>query len=181
MRRSTIETVLGAVVLLTAGVFLIFSYQTADVSGGSGGYKLSATFTNIGSLNRGDAVQMAGVNIGTVTDINLNEYFEAEVMIDIKSDIQIPADSVAIITSEGLLGGQYLGIQPGGALDNLESGGAITYTQPHVSLQELLGKFIYSSGTGGGSSESAAPPDGGGSGADESESANKNFGLGLSP
>ena len=179
MRRSTIETVLGAVVLLTAGVFLIFSYQTADVSGGGGGYKLSATFTDIGSLNVGDAVQMAGVSVGTVSNIELNEYFEAKVTMVIKSDIEIPVDSTATITSASLLGGQYLGLQPGGALDNLKKGGEITYTQPHVSLQELLGKFIYSggSGTGGGASGSGK----GRSGSSGSESGDDNFGLSLSP
>lgn len=156
MKRSTIETVLGAVVLLAAAVFLVFSYQTADVSRGSSGYKLFATFTNIGNLNVGDSVQMAGVKIGTVTDISLTEYFEARVTMTIDDDIEIPEDSAALITSQSLLGGQFLGIQPGGALDNLERGDTITHTQPHVSLEELLGKFIYSSsgagGSGGGSS-----------------------------
>ena len=153
MKRSTIETVLGAVVLLAAGVFLVFSYQTADVSRSSNGYKLHATFTNIGNLAIGDSVQMAGVKIGNITDISLTEYFEAEVTMTINDKIEIPEDSAAVITSESLLGGQFLGIKPRGALYNLQNGDKITHTQPHVSLEELLGKFIYSStGAAGGSS-----------------------------
>ena len=158
MKRSTIETVLGAVVLLTAGVFLIFSYQTADVSSGSSGYRLTANFTNIGSLGIGDTVQMAGVSIGTVSDIELTEFFEAKVTMRIDSNIEIPQDSAAVITSASLLGGQVLSIQPGGSLESLQAGDMMTHTQPHVSLEELLGKFIYSStGSGSGSSGGLSP------------------------
>lgn len=164
MTRSTIETVLGALVLLVAAVFLIFSYQTTDMSRGPNGYELSATFTNIGSLGVGDPVQMAGVKIGTVSEIELTEYFEAKVTLSLRQDIQIPEDSAAMISSTSLLGGQFLEIQPGGALDNIEAGGNITHTQPHISLSELLGKFIYSaSGSNSPSSSGASNTDRNGS------------------
>lgn len=149
MKRSTIETVLGAVVLLSAAVFLVFSYQTADVGPSSSGYEVTATFSNIGSLNVGGPVQMAGVRIGQITDISLTDFFEAEVTMAIDDDIEIPEDSAAIIASESLLGGNSISIQPGGALGTLGDGDALTHTQPHVSLVELLGKFIYSAGGAG--------------------------------
>lgn len=159
MRRSTIETVLGALVLLIAAIFLIFSYQTADMSQGPDGYELHATFTNIGSLRVGDPVNMAGVKIGTVNGIKLTEFFEAQVTLSIKKGLEVPEDSAALISSTSLLGGQFLEIQPGGSLDNIEPGGKITHTQPHISLSELLGKFIYSaSGSSDNSSSSGDTP-----------------------
>lgn len=169
MKRSTIETVLGAVVLLSAAVFLIFSYQTADVGPSSGGYEVSATFSDIGSLSIGGPVQMAGVRIGSITDISLTDFFEAEVTMAIDEDIEIPEDSAAVIASDSLLGGNSISIQPGGALKTLSDGDSLTHTQPHVSLVELLGKFIYSA-NGAGSQRS-------GSSGGESSSG----GSGLSP
>lgn len=163
MKRSTIETVLGALVLLTAAVFLIFSYKTAKISRDADGYELSATFSNIGSLGLGDSVQMAGVKIGVITDIHLTEYFEAEVVMTIDRGVQIPEDSAAVISSEGFLGGQILAIQPGGSMDILTKGDKITHTQPYVSLEELLGKFIYSapSANSSGGNASSGGGDGG--------------------
>lgn len=150
MKRSAIETVLGAVVLLVAAVFLGFSYKTADIRSGASGYELTAVFTNVGNLSIGDPVQMAGVKIGNISKISLTNYFEAQVDMMIDDEIEMPEDSAAIISSASLLGGQVLAIQPGGSLDVLEDGDVISHTQPHVSLEELLGKFIYSSTGAGG-------------------------------
>ncbi len=91
---------------------------------------------------------MAGVKIGTVTNLSLNpETFFADATFTVREDIGVPDDSTALISSEGLLGGNFLEIQPGGSLDNLPPGGEIEDTQGSVGLISLLMKFVGSSGS----------------------------------
>lgn len=147
MSRNVVETVLGAVVLLVAVVFLVFSYNKGDV-GEITGYKISAEFSAIGGLKAGDNVQISGVNVGKVADVSLNPAaYVAVVTMDIKPEIKIPSDSTAMISSESLLGGRYLQIEPGGAEDMLANGGKIEFTQAPQNLEQLLGKFIFSQGS----------------------------------
>lgn len=144
MKRSVIETVLGALVLLIAGVFLFYSYEVAQVST-DGGYEVSADFSTIGGLSSGDSVQISGVKIGTVTDVKLDsETYLARVFMSIDSDYQLPLDTAALISSESLLGGQYLELQPGAEEEYIEDGGRVQYTQAPQNLEQLLGQFIFS-------------------------------------
>lgn len=161
MSRNVVETVLGAVVLAVAAGFLIFSYNKGDV-GEIKGYKISAEFSGIGGLKTGDNVQISGVNVGKVADVALNsEAYVAVVTMDIEPNIKIPSDSTAMISSESLLGGKYLQIEPGGAEDMLTEGGKIEFTQAPLNLEQLLGKFIFSQGNKGeedsAKSDAAAP------------------------
>ena len=164
MSRSVIETVLGGFVLLGAFVFLIFSYSKGD-AGQVTGYQISANFSKIGGLKIGDPVQISGVKIGQVANVTLDpKTYLAKVTMEIEDDISVPDDSAAAISSAGLLGGLYLGIEPGGSEDMLKSGGEIQYTQAPQNLEELLGKFIFSMKDKGGDkdaekSESATPSD----------------------
>lgn len=144
MKRGVIETVLGAVVLLVAFIFLGLSYQTANISATSDTYPVKAKFSNIGGLKTGDKVQMAGVNIGRISDISLSEDYLAVVTMNIDNKYKLPEDSAAVVASESLLGGLYMSIEPGAAMDNVESNGELTFTQPYVSLEQLLGKFMFS-------------------------------------
>lgn len=145
MKRSVIETVLGAVVLIVALVFLTFSYSTANV-GSVSGYVISADFhQGIGGLNIGDDVQISGVKIGTITGISLvPESYAARVSMSIDPEVRLPDDTAAVIGSESLLGGRYLSLEPGGSEDMLEDGGQIYTTQSPQNLEQLLGKFIFS-------------------------------------
>lgn len=144
MKRSVIETVLGGLVLFVAAFFLIFSYQTANVSSVSG-YDLVADFSSIGGLKAGDDVQISGVKIGSVSRVDLNpETYLARVTITIDPDIRIPDDTAALISSESLLGGRYLALEPGGSEEMLHSGGRIPFTQAPQNLEQLLGQFIFS-------------------------------------
>lgn len=143
MKRNIIETVLGAVVLLVAGLFLTFSYSTSNV-GAVSGYEVKAVFDNIGGLSIGDKVVVSGVKVGSVSDVVLNkETYLAEVILDIEKQYQIPDDTGARITSESLLGGLYMQLEPGGSEDMIEPGGSIEYTQSPQNLEQLLGKFIF--------------------------------------
>jgi phospholipid/cholesterol/gamma-HCH transport system substrate-binding protein len=159
MKRNIMETVLGAVVLIVAVVFLSFSYSSANI-GDVNGYMLSADFSGTGGLKPGDSVQISGVKIGTVSKIELNpENYRARVYVDVNDGIKLPDDTAALISSESLLGGKYMELQPGASEEFLASGGQILYTQAPQNLEQLLGKFIFSmdkTGTGA-AGESAAP------------------------
>ncbi|MCB9990055.1 MAG: outer membrane lipid asymmetry maintenance protein MlaD [Rhodospirillales bacterium] len=144
MKRSVIETVLGAVVLFVAGFFLVFSYNTANVKSVKG-YEISADFSGIGGLAVGDDVQISGVKIGSVTGVTLDaETYLAKVTMSIDPDVMLPEDTAALISSESLLGGRYLALEPGAAEDPIPPGGRVPYTQAPQNLEQLLGQFIFS-------------------------------------
>jgi phospholipid/cholesterol/gamma-HCH transport system substrate-binding protein len=160
MKRSVIETVLGAVVLFIAGFFLVFSYNTANVSSVSG-YDLYADFSGIGGLAVGDDVVISGVKIGSVTGVTLAaDTYLARVKMTVDPDVKIPDDTAALISSESLLGGRYLSLEPGASEDYLKPGERVQYTQAPQNLEQLLGKFIFSVSSnkgGGGESADSAP------------------------
>ena len=165
MKRSVVETVLGAVVLFVAGFFLVFSYNTANVKK-VGGYEVVADFSGIGGLAGGDDVLISGVKVGTVTGVALNpETYLARVHLSIDDAVKLPDDTAALISSESLLGGRYLALEPGASEDMLEPGDRIEYTQAPQNLEQLLGQFIFSmqkdkpagDGEEGAAAEEAAP------------------------
>lgn len=144
MKRSIAETILGAVVVCVAATFLIYSINKADV-GAAVGYNVTADFSSIGGLKPGDAVQISGVKVGTVAFVELmQETYLARVHMTIKDGYALPTDTAALISSESLLGGQYLALEPGADEEMIENGGAIQYTQAPQNLEQLLGQFIFS-------------------------------------
>src|SRR6476620_12063596 len=143
-RRSIVEVVIGALVLLVAAGFLAYAIANSGRSTGSG-YTLYARFDHIDGLGVGNDVRLAGVKVGSVGEERIDpRTFQAVVGFSIRDDIKLPKDSAAIITSESLLGGKYLSLQPGGDEVVLQPGQMVTITQSSVSLEELLGKFIFS-------------------------------------
>ena len=146
MKRSVIETILGAGVLLLAIVFLVFSYKTADVRRVSG-YNVTAAFTGTGGLAEGDDVRISGVKVGSVNKLALDpQKYLAIVTISVDPTTKLPDDTSAIISSDSLLGGRYLELQPGGSDKMMKDGDRIQYTQAPQNLEQLLGKFIFSMG-----------------------------------
>ncbi len=144
MKRSIAETILGLVVIIAAGLFLTYSIKTADV-GAADGYTVTADFSNIGGLMIGDEVQISGVKVGSITNIELlPEIYLARVHINLRDQYKVPTDTAALVSSEGLLGGLYMSLEPGADEDTLEDGDAIQYTQAPQNLEQLLGQFIFS-------------------------------------
>ncbi|WP_421991417.1 outer membrane lipid asymmetry maintenance protein MlaD [Roseococcus sp.] len=143
--RSIAEVATGAIVLAAAGIFLVYAVLQSGRSPQTSGIALTAQFDRIDGLNSGADVRIGGVKIGSVTDLRIDpRTFQAEVAMRVRSDLRLPNDSSAEITSEGLLGGKYVSIVPGGADRLLADGGRITETQGSVSLESLLGRFIFS-------------------------------------
>lgn len=144
MKRSVAETVLGAVVVIAAGLFLTYSIKTADI-GHTDGYEITADFAGIGGLKAGDAVQISGVKVGTVSAVELlSDTYLARVHINLRNQYKLPTDTAALISSESLLGGLYLALEPGADDEMIEAGGRIQYTQAPQNLEQLLGQFIFS-------------------------------------
>lgn len=144
MKRSIVETLLGAAVLAVAGYFLFFSYSTANV-GSPDGFRVYADFSKIGGLKAGDSVQVSGVKVGKVESVSLTpDTYLARVQMDIDPSIKLPTDTAALISSESLLGGRYLSLEPGADEEMIPNNGRVEYTQAPANLEELLGKFIFS-------------------------------------
>ncbi len=144
MKRNVIETVLGAVVLLVAALFLFYSYKTANVKSVRG-YEVTAEFSGIGGLQVGDEVQISGVKVGTVMAVKLNpDNYLAAVVMSIDNSVRLPTDTAALISSESLLGGRYLALEPGAEEEVIPTGGRIQFTQAPQNLEQLLGQFIFS-------------------------------------
>lgn len=151
---------MGALVLVAAVAFLFFAFNKAGQHASTGGYPVTARFSSIDGLDTGSDVRIGGVKVGQVTDISIdpNSYL-AMVKLSIDPQIKLPVDSVASISTEGLLGGKYVGLLPGSSDDMLKPGALITHTEASVSLESLIGQFMYSSG-GTSSSGSSSPKSG---------------------
>jgi len=147
--ENTTGVLVGGVVLAAAIGFAIYGAQVAGLGDTSGQtYPLSASFRSLEGVSVGTDVRLAGVKVGTVTDVALNaETYRADTVVSVRGATQIPDDSAIIISSEGLLGGNFVEIVPGGSPFYFEPGDEITDTQGAVSLISLLLKFV-SGGSG---------------------------------
>jgi phospholipid/cholesterol/gamma-HCH transport system substrate-binding protein len=149
MRENIVETIVGTAVVVVAAAFLVFTLQTTGGGGSTSGYSLNAAFRSAEGVSVGTDVRLAGVKIGTVTDMVLDaQTFRAVTVMDISADVPIPDDSTAVVASEGLLGGTFVEIVPGGSFDNYADGAQILDTQGAVSLTSLLLRFVSGGGEG---------------------------------
>lgn len=144
MSNQWFETGVGAVVFAAAIGFGVYAAQVAGI-GDAGGkrYELTASFRSLEGVGVGTDVRLAGVKIGTVGSVVLNpETFRADTVVIIDKSAEIPDDSAIIISSEGLLGGNFVEVVPGGSPFFFSAGDEITDTQGAVSLISLLLKFV---------------------------------------
>ena len=148
MAGSVAETLIGAVVLVAAGGFMAYTAQTTDIGVGAGNYQITAQFRQVNGLNIGGDVRISGVKVGAVSELSLDPAtYYANVTLSIRSGVEIPTDSSAKISTDGLLGGAYVAIEPGGAEEMLAAGAEVEFTQGSVNILDLVSKAI--AGVGG--------------------------------
>lgn len=146
-QRNLAETVTGAVVLVVAVGFLGYAVANSGRTPVSG-YDLHARFDRIDGLSVGADVRVAGVKVGSVVSAGVDpKTYQAEVAFTVQNAVKLPRDSSAEVTSDGLLGGKYISLVPGGDDKLIPAGGTVTITQSAVNVEELLGKFIFSAAT----------------------------------
>ena len=141
------EVLVGAAVLAVAVGFFVYASNSTGSGPSGGSYQLTASFRSADGISVGTEVRLAGVRVGTVTGMELNPTtFRAETSFSLRDDIVLPDDSAVAISSEGLLGGNFVEIIPGGSPFNYAPGDSIVDTQGSVSLVTLLMRFVTGDG-----------------------------------
>ena len=139
MRGNLIESVMGAVVLVVAALFLFFAFNTSQLRAVPG-YELVADFERVDGVREGGDVRISGIKIGSIVGETLDsKTFLARLRLSIDPSVKLPDDTVAEIVSAGLLGDKYLSLVPGGSETLIPAGGQIKYTQSSVTLENLIG------------------------------------------
>ena len=144
MRYSSVEILMGAVVLVTAIGFLFLGLQSINTNQ-KDGYNISLIFGSSAGLKSGDSVKISGIDVGKIIklDLDLDDY-NAKIYINLSNEVKIPEDSSARITSSSLLGGNFLDIIPGTSETFLKPNDIIYDTSDSVSFIDMLGKMIFS-------------------------------------
>ncbi len=142
MSKQTRHTLVGALALIVAVVVFVVSHRGGPAKP-TNGYPVVARFAAIDGVGVGTKVLLTGIQIGQISDYSYDmEGQRAVVKLTIKNGIKIPLDSVVLIVSDGLLGPKYLKIQPGGDIDNMQSGDEFEYVQDSIVFEEILEKVI---------------------------------------
>jgi len=143
MKKFDLEVAVG--LFMIAGI-LCLGYLTVKLGRmdvlGKKGYEVYAVFSNIGRLKTGSSVVIAGVEVGRVEHISLDDY-RANVSLNIPSDIKIQEDAIASVKTKGLIGEKYIEITPGGSEKTLKPGGRIRDTQPAVDMEHLISNYVF--------------------------------------
>jgi phospholipid/cholesterol/gamma-HCH transport system substrate-binding protein len=143
MKKFDLELVVGLFIIVGIVCLGYLSIKLGKMEiVGERGYNIYALFTNVGGLKTGSPIVIAGVDVGRVKSITLENY-QARVVLSIPKDIKIQEDAIAIVKAKGLIGEKYIEITPGGSEKIIKPGGRIRETQSSVDLEELLSKFVF--------------------------------------
>jgi len=143
MGRTFVESLMGAVVLAVAGIFLFFALSQADL-GVVKGYNLTAKFASVGGLTNGADVRINGIKVGSVLTQQISpDTFEAIVNFSVRPDIHLPQDTVASVDSEGMLGSKFLKLDPGKSKSLIAEGGQVANTKTPQSLEDQVARVIF--------------------------------------
>ena len=151
MERAKIDIWVGLFVLIGAAAILFLALQSANLLTLSfqDTYRVVGKFDNIGGLKRQAAVRSAGVVVGRVTNVALDkQMFQAVVTVSVEKEYEFPTDTLARILTSGILGDQYISLEPGGEMDNMKDGDTIENTSDAFVLEKLISKFIFSATSG---------------------------------
>ncbi len=141
--KRPVETIMGVLVLLLVAVFCYFAYSVSDLQVVKG-YNINATFLKVGGLNVGSDVRINGIKIGTVVSQKLDEEdYTAKVVMSIAPNIKLPADSVASIVSDGLMGDKFIKIDPGHAKETLADGDKLENTKDFKTIEDLVSEVVF--------------------------------------
>jgi phospholipid/cholesterol/gamma-HCH transport system substrate-binding protein len=158
MQGNIVETLIGLAVIVVAGAFFYYAATTTQNANLGGGYELVAKFDRVDGISVGSDVKLSGIKVGTVSVQELDaQTFRARLKVMIRNGVSVPEDSAIKVTNEGLLGGAYLSIAPGGSDTMLTPGAEIGSTQGAVDLIGLLSR-AFLSGASSSSSETAPKP-----------------------
>ncbi len=145
MAENKLEIIVGAVVLLVTGVFFYLLLLENESFMKNGGYPLIAEFNSAQGVSVGTDVKLAGIKVGTVSDMSINlETYKADVQMIINSDLEIPVDSFLAVSSEGLLGAHFVEVLPGIDYEYFQPGEKVVQTQSHVDFMSLMAGFVNS-------------------------------------
>lgn len=143
MAENRAEVLAGAAVLAAAIGFLVYATGGGRLTAAADSYTLTASFRSVEGIRAGSDVRLAGVKVGSITTLKLNpDTFFADAVIEVDANLKLPDDSAILISSEGLLGGNFVELVPGGSEDMLVAGDEIEDTQGSVSLITLLMKWV---------------------------------------
>ena len=147
MKKFNLEIVVGLFMVVGFICFAWLSIKLGDIDLlGSDRYQVTARFGSVSGLKQGAVVEIAGVKVGSVEDIELNhETYEAVVTMTIKRNVDLQEDSIASIRTAGIIGDRYVNISPGGSPELIEDGGTIFETESAINLEELVSKYIFES------------------------------------
>lgn len=161
IRENLVEAAIGALVLALAAWFVVFAYKRTQGGDVSGSYHINARFPNATGVSVGTDVRVSGIKVGTVRAQTLDtESYEAVLTLAVDPKVKLPLDSSAAITSEGILGGNYISLRPGGETEMLRDGDEITDTSGSLDLLQLIGSFVNQTASKSSSSNNNAPAEG---------------------
>jgi phospholipid/cholesterol/gamma-HCH transport system substrate-binding protein len=159
IREHGAEALIGLLVVLLAAWFVAFAWQRTGGGNARDAIHVIAQFQNVSGVNVGTDVRVAGIKVGQVSAVRLDpKSYQADVTLALDPAVKVPNDSSAAITSEGILGGTYMSLMPGGSTTPLKSGDTILDTQGSVDLMSMVGQFINKSGGSAPASSPAAAP-----------------------
>ena len=143
MKKFDLELAVGLFII--AGI-LCLGYLSVKLGKveivGKKGYEVYGVFSNVGGLKVGSSVEIAGVNVGRVTSIILDNY-QARIVLNFPTDLKLQEDTIASVKTRGLIGEKYVEITPGGSEEIIKPGGRIRETQPPIDIEELISKFVF--------------------------------------
>jgi phospholipid/cholesterol/gamma-HCH transport system substrate-binding protein len=159
VREHGAEALIGLLVVLLAAWFVAFAWKRTGGGNVRDAIHVTAQFQNVSGVNVGTDVRIAGIKIGQVAAVQLDpKSYQANVTLALDPAVKVPDDSSAAITSEGILGGTYMSLVPGGSSTPLKSGDTILDTQGSVDLMSMVGQFINKSGSGAPPAGNSAAP-----------------------